>query len=207
MHWQSWWQLKWLQPPAFPHPSSLPAVRLSCGWKADKFCAGTMESGRVGGETCNCLGWGFSTVALKYERIWRHSTFFCAEVQPAVNPLRDWLRGHAPYCPCPPSGRNEDRKKVTEWHYRQLSSPCTCSAVTGCWQQTAISLNQSSAFLFLIPLPPPANTQQCPAQFVTKETCRCCFSPPMLLKVTQVCCSVCLFRATPREAMGHYLDL
>lgn len=31
-------------------------------------------------------------------------------------------------------------------------------------------------------------------------------SPPVLLKVSQVCSSVCLFRATQRDVMGHYLD-
>lgn len=133
-----------------------------------------MESGRVGGETGNCLGWGFSSVVLKYEQIWRRFTFFFhAEVQLAVKPKRGWLHDHAPYCPWPPSGRNEEREKVTEWPYRLLSSPCTCSAVTGFWEQTAISLNQSSALLFLIPLPPPASTQQCPAHCVTKESFRC----------------------------------
>jgi len=129
-------------------------------------------------------------------------------VQRTVNPKGGWPHGHAPYRLCPPSRGNAEKEseKATEWPCRVLSSPCTCSAVTGFWQQTAISLNQSSAFLLLIPLPPPASTQQCPAHREKKETFRCSLCPPVLLKASQVCCSVHLFGATQRDVTGHDLD-
>lgn len=127
-----------------------------------------MESGRVGGETGNCLGRGFSSVVLKYEQIWRHSTFsFCVEVQLALNPKRGWLHSHAPYWPCPPSRRNKEREG--DWA-ALLASFMSLYLLCSDRLLTAISLHQSSAFLFLIPLPPPVSTQQCPAHSGTKET-------------------------------------
>lgn len=41
--------------------------------------------------------------------------------------------------------------------------------MTRFWQETAVSVNQSSASLFLIPLPLPASTQQSPAHCVTRD--------------------------------------
>lgn len=61
--------------------------------------------------------------------------------------------------------------------------------MTGFWQQTVISLNQSFAFLFFNPLPPPVITQQCPAHRLTEEILGCWLSSPVFLKVSQVCCS------------------
>lgn len=82
--------------PSLPSPLLPAAARLSQGWKADKFCAGTKESGRIGGETGNCLGWGFSSVVLKYEHKWRHCTFFSCAYSCAVflckNTVRGWLQ-------------------------------------------------------------------------------------------------------------------
>lgn len=129
-----------------------------------------MESGRVGGETGNCLGWGFSSVVLKYEQIWRHSTFsFRVKVQLALNPKRGWLYGHALYCPCPPSRRNKEKER------RWLSGPTGCFhlPVPALQWQASDSHLSTSILCFLVPYTPPlppASTRQCPAHSGTKET-------------------------------------
>lgn len=63
----------------------------------------------MGGETGNCLGWGFSCVVLKYEHKWRHSTFFSCAFSTRI------LRGadcRAVYCPRPLKEMTEEKERL-----------------------------------------------------------------------------------------------